>query len=276
MTSNSTPTTFVFPYVAGSQALNEISTVVSGFNVRRIRKQNSKFKGSATRSVINWGYRGALPSEVAKCNVLNTPTAVDTASNKLKFFKAMKDYAVQSGVDLLTPQFTEDKQQVWQWIQEGRTVFARTDLTGNSGRGIIELNTHTVEDEEDVEDAPLYTLYKPKRREFRVHVWGGQVFDVQEKLRSRDAPDHVVNWRIRSHDNGFIFARNHEAMYDMPPSAVEVALKAIQVCGLVFGGVDVIYNERENRSYAIEVNTAPGVTGSTALAYAEKFQEYAK
>ena len=38
--------------------------------------------------------------------------------------------------------------------------------------------------------------------------------------------------------------------------------------GLDFGAVDVIYNGHSNRAYVLEINTAPGLTGTTLDNYA--------
>ena len=78
-------------------------------------------------------------------------------------------------------------------LQEGNTVVARTILNGNSGAGIV-----LVENEEQLVDAPLYTVYIPKKQEYRVHVFRGQVLDVQRKARKQDVPDDEVNWKIRN------------------------------------------------------------------------------
>ena len=56
-------------------------------------------------------------------------------------------------------------------------------------------------------------------------------------------------------------------------SVKEQALKAIQALGLDFGAVDVGYNTRENKAYVYEVNSAPGLQGTTLTAYTNAFKE---
>ena len=41
--------------------------------------------------------------------------------------------------------------------------------------------------------------------------------------------------------------------------------------GLDFGAVDVIWNEHESKAYVLEINTAPGLEGSTVEDYKEFF-----
>ena len=48
-----------------------------------------------------------------------------------------------------------------------------------------------------------------------------------------------------------------------------LAINAIRALHLDFGAVDIIYNERENQFYVLEVNTAPGLEGTTLQKYTE-------
>ena len=40
---------------------------------------------------------------------------------------------------------------------------------------------------------------------------------------------------------------------------------------LQFGAVDIIWNEKENKCYVLEINTAPGLVGTTLTKYTEAF-----
>jgi D-alanine-D-alanine ligase-like ATP-grasp enzyme len=42
---------------------------------------------------------------------------------------------------------------------------------------------------------------------------------------------------------------------------------------LDFGAVDVIWNEKQQRAYVLEVNTAPGLEGQTVDDYARGIKE---
>ena len=113
-------------------------------------------------------------------------------------------------------------------------------------------------------DAPLYTQYKPKKHEYRVHVMNEEVIDVQKKALRRGSEGN--NFQIRTHDNGYIYMRN---AIRVPEDAKTYAIQAVDACGLDFGAVDIIWNERENKSYVLEINTAPGLEGTTVEKYAE-------
>jgi glutathione synthase/RimK-type ligase-like ATP-grasp enzyme len=77
-----------------------------------------------------------------------------------------------------------------------------------------------------------------------------------------------VNWQVRNHHNGFVFTRSG---FDTPEAVSKAAMDAMRILGLDFGAVDVVYNSRENRAYVLEVNTAPGLEGSTVDDYANYF-----
>lgn len=139
----------------------------------------------------------------------------------------------------------------------GEIVFARTNLSGHSGAGIV-----IAENPNQLVAAPLYVKYVKKLQEFRVHVAFGRVIDVQEKRRSSAATD--INSRIRSHDNGWVFCRDN---IRQPTGLGEIAVQAAAAVGLDFGAVDIIYNQRQNQLYVLEINTAPGLEGQTVLSY---------
>src|SRR3546814_2852225 len=107
---------------------------------------------------------------------------------------------------------------------------------------------------------------------YRVHVLNGKVVDVQRKARVKDFPDDKVNWKIRNHDNGFIYARD-EKLADVPKKVLSDSIKAVGVCGLDLGAVDVIYNEAKGIGFVLEINTARGLTGTTLEGYTKRFKE---
>lgn len=260
---------FIIPYKAGSASAKVLAQELGA---KRIKLEGSRFKGSPEKTVINWG-SSSVSDEVAKCKIINKPENVALASNKLKFFKALDAYndnIYEEGENfdgiVNFPSFTEKPQTAERWVRNGRAVVERHKLTGNSGEGI-----RMVEAEGYIEQAPLYVQYIPKKQEYRVHVANGQVVDLQRKARRRDVPDEQINWRIRNHDNGFIFQRND---LEVPRGVAEQAVNACKAVGLDFGAVDIIYNEKQRKAYVLEVNTAPGLTGSTLEGYVNRFKNW--
>lgn len=254
----------IYPYKPGSQSAKALSL---GLNAKRIKHEGSKLKGRANKLVVNWG-SSALPAEVAKCIVINAPEAVSKASNKLSFFKAVVGR-------VSVPTFVTERAEALKLVNEGHCLVARTILNGNSGAGIVLIGGDGKfgYKEEELVDAPLYTVYVPKKQEYRVHVFRGQVLDVQRKARKQDVPDDEVNWKIRNMANGFIFARGEDALGQVPQDVIDQAVLAVETLGLDFGAADVIYNDKQAKAYVLEVNTAPGLSGTTLDNYVKAFKE---
>ena len=168
-----------------------------------------------------------------------------------------------------TPEYTTDFMAACRWLAQGSTVVERHVLNGHSGEGIrlVEPGGN-----EELQRAPLYVKYVPKNQEYRVHVCGGEAVDIQRKARRKDLPDEEINWKIRNHDNGFIFARNEDGQ--VPPDVIDQAVRAVKALGLAFGAVDVIFNDKAQEAYVLEVNTAPGLSGETLAGYVRRFQDY--
>lgn len=250
----------IYSYNFASESAKLLSEA-TGF--KRIKPEGSKFKGSKNKFVINWG-SSEVPEEVEKCMIINPPNAVKIASNKLKFFYHVKD-------KVSIPDFTKDIEEAKQWVDEGNIVFGRKTLTGHSGEGIFIL-----EEPKDFEAAPIcpvYTRYIPKKDEYRVHIVDDEVIDVRRKAIRQGVNAKAVNFKVRSYNNGFIFVKND---VNPPQQVIEEALKAVKVCGLHFGAVDVIFNNFRDKAYVLEVNTAPGLEGSSVETYAEAFKKFLK
>jgi glutathione synthase/RimK-type ligase-like ATP-grasp enzyme len=205
--------------------------------------------------VINWGVTSLF--KPGSAYLLNRPQDVLLAANKLTAFEIFDDNVVSA-----VP-WTTDQVEAQEWATSGKTVVVRNKLTGSSGDGIVIVNKY-----EEVPDAPLYTQYIFKAFEFRVHVCAGKVIDTQKKIRDPDK--EVTNWKVRSHENGFIFTRNSVLAN---PLRDKLAIDSALALGLDFGAVDIIQDDGEN-FYVLEVNTAPGLEGQTIKSYAEGFNAY--
>lgn len=261
--------TYLYSYKTGSNSASNLSDLL---DIKRIRRQNSKFVGNTGKTVINWG-ASKIPTEVRKCNIINDPSAVGLCSNKLSFFETIKAdnerlLSVDPDSDIVNiPEFTTSKSQAEAWHEEGSIVINRGSLNGQGGAGIY------MSDQEGILDGmPLYVKYIPKRNEYRVHVFAGEVLSIQRKALSRGINRNENTFRVRNHANGFIFARNED--HTPPPQVGEQALLAMEaINGLTFGAVDVIWNEHRGKAYILEINTAPGLEGTTLEEYVNKFRE---
>ena len=246
-----------------NEASEGAKNLAQALDVKRIKRQNSKYVPRADKIIINWGDSVNFPANLTRSKVLNSPFVVGAVSNKIKFFELM------SG-DCRRPPWTTERAVAMQWLADGKTIVARTVLTGHSGRGIIIVSPQDNLGKPIVPPAPLYTQYVPKKDEYRVHFVNGKIIDVQQKKRRNDVPDDKVNWQIRNHDNGFVYAREGVVV---PADVTAQSEAVIKHSGLDFGAIDLIYNAKQQQAYVLEVNTAPGLEGQTVEAYAKAFRE---
>lgn len=250
---------FVYPYHRASQSAKAIANALG---IKRIKRENSEFEGHPSKTVINWGCR-KLPAEPRMCTVINHSVFVEPCSNKLKFFQLMD----KDGNDDIIPPYTQNREDARRWIERGHTVVCRTKLRSHSGRGIV-----IAEKVKELVDAKLYTLYIPKKQEYRVYVCGqpqqGEVIDVARKARRLDCEN--PNWQVRSWHNGFVFARKD---CNPPQAVMDAAIRCHNTTMLHFSAVDVVYNDRDERAYVLEINTAPGIEGKTIDVYAEALKK---
>lgn len=168
-------------------------------------------------------------------------------------------------------EFTESDKTANDWLAEGHTVFGRKYLNASCGKGII------VWSPEDLEylnpgphSCPVYTKYKKKKREFRVHVFKNQVVNVVEKRKRKEFAGER-DTKIRNLANGYVFC---QAVENEPEGLRALALQAAQVSPSDFRGVDIGYNEKKNELFVIEVNSAPGIEGTNVDKYLEAMVQY--
>jgi len=239
------------PYRMSSKSARLIAEMLG---VKRINMNASTYNPKSHHTVINWGSHRVFPY----VQYVNHPEKVQVAANKLSSMRAFKQKHVS------TVEWTTNAIEANQWVNEGHVVFARTLLNSSEGKGIVVVNQGSVP------DAPLYTKYKKKKKEFRVHVFDGTVISVQEKRKRKDY-NGTTNAQIRSYRHGWVFCRENVVE---PADLRSVAQQAIKALGLHFGAVDIIWNALDNVSYVLEVNTAPGVEGSSTDIYAQTIKAY--
>ena len=251
----------VLPYRAGSRGARELADAIGG---RVLRLQGSRYVPRARDLIINWG--NADPPVFMGVRMLNG-RGIRTASNKLQFFQR-----VSTLDNAILPRFWTSPNDI---PDDCFPVVCRTVLAGHSGEGIV------IADRRDaLVPAPLYVQYIKKQDEYRVHVGidgpraganAGftRIIDIQQKKRRQEHEN--PNWQVRNLANGFIYAREG---VNPPECVLDVARRALACTDLDFGAVDVIYNARENRAYVLEINTAPGITGTTVENYVNFFRGF--
>jgi glutathione synthase/RimK-type ligase-like ATP-grasp enzyme len=98
-----------------------------------------------------------------------------------------------------------------------------------------------------------FSLFIPKRSEYRVWVYRRQVLDVYLKTlsRPREYNRFGVHW-----GNGYTLERVEDGK--VPPALKDLAASAVTALELDFGGVDILCG-CDGEYYLLEVNAAPGV-----------------
>ena len=164
-------------------------------------------------------------------------------------------------------EFTANPNVVVDWLNEGATAFGRKYLNSSCGKGIVVIEPET---DEQIPICPVYTKYKKKKREFRVHVFKDQVVAVVEKKRKKEF-DGERDTKIRNLANGYVFIQTVE---NEPEGLRTLALAASKVSASDFRGVDIGYNAKKDELFVIEVNSAPGIQGSNVNKYLEAMVQH--
>lgn len=242
----------IIPYKQGSKSAKALADAIGG---KVLKLEGSKYKYKKGDMLINWG-----SSNNKFDTAFNSAEAVATASNKLKFFQKMDPAII--------PKFWTNKEDI---PDDAYPIVCRTVLSGHSGAGIVIADTR-----EQLVEAPLYVKYIKKMDEYRVHLGEPALDDepiviaTQRKARRLDVEN--PDWKVRNHENGFIYARDREPPYQV----IDAAKTAFYHSELTFGAFDVLWNEREQKAYVLEVNTAPGLEGQTVEDYVNFFKEAAR
>ena len=222
-----------------------------GHKALQIKPTSRTFRPKLTDKYIYWG--GTTIINVPLENSYNPIR--HRASNKLLTLRDCNE------AGLSTVPWTEEREIANEWLTEGKTVVARATLVGHSGAGITIHTTPT-----DLPTVSLYTKYVKKTYECRIHIFKGRMIDAQIKRKVRDVEEN--NPLIRNIHTGWVYCRDN---YIPDPTSIQLAIDAVRVVGLDFGAVDLIYNQHYNQFYILEVNTAPGLEGTTLINYANAF-----
>jgi glutathione synthase/RimK-type ligase-like ATP-grasp enzyme len=240
------------PYKLGSQSAKLLAQELGILRVRPtyVPKQRD--------FIINWG-RSNLTTRYP-IQVVNHPSYVSIATNKLKTYQELSNAEF-----IHLPLWTTDKQEALSWVEDGYVVYCRTSLTGHSGSGIV-----LASEPDELVDAPLYTRYSKSKFEYRIHVFNGEVLDVQQKKRRLEG-NTPNNYYIRNAGTGWVYARDGVVCPDL---VINAAIDALDILGLDFGAIDIAYNQHQDKAYLYEVNTAPGLEGTTLEKYTQAFKNF--
>lgn len=169
---------------------------------------------------------------------LNKPSVVKLLKKKENLFQKLKDR-----VNL--PPFTDDISVAKEWLLQGKTVVGKKE---NGKTYIIESPMEL----KSVGLCSLYTLYIPKKDEYKVVILGGEIFKTYVCKKTTD--NMHINYRVRTNPHQWQFVP--ETPQTKTPFAVVIqAFQAVKGCSLDFGIVNVIWNDFYKKAYVLGVET---------------------
>jgi len=231
-------------------------------NLNLIRRTPAEWEMDKAKNkvglIVNWGCTKVLG---AGPKILNPCSAVAVAANKLNCLKRLHEKEIP------TLEYTLKRGEALEWLTTS-SVVGHFNLHAHSAQGLELFKKGGQITREDIH---LYTKYFPKKTECRVHcIQGadgkyrslylekGRVLEGRwEEFNLEGTPETY----IRTYDKGWIFKRNVSTNL----AAVALAAKAMHACGLAYGAVDIMFNDK--KMLVGEINTAPGLEGQCLAFY---------
>lgn len=249
-------------YITCNNPSNSVKGIQKELKIKKIKSSNSTYRGSPEHTVINWGCTEFYNHRIYRSNILNKPEHVMEASNKSLFFELQ----TKSKNPARLVKHTHSLKDVIQWLEEGYDVLARTLLRSHSGKGIVFITEDNIN---EYSNCKLFTQYSKKKDEYRLHFFHNDLILIQRKaIKLGEKPK---DFRVRTHKAGYIFAIQD---LNPPEDVIKQGELAFKNSHLDFGAVDLLWNEHYQEARVVEINTAPGLQGTTLERYCAKFGEY--
>lgn len=137
-----------------------------------------------------------------------------------------------------------------------------------AGRDINVINSW--EDLEGKEFDYIVPFY-PTLREYRVHVFDGNVVKIFRKYpsgRQSKGKSTLENPRIRTTNYGWEYVRSDLDQVLCSGSMVKTSLEVYSAIGCVFGAIDMAWSKQLERWIVWEINSAPSLNSSSLELYA--------
>lgn len=192
-----------------------------------------EYSANLTHYDVVFNYGSSLYHQFP-AKVINNSSAVKTCINKISTLKR-----VVHGVE-----WTQDRAQALQWLDEGDYVVCRDTPVGNRSQGITIVNTLP-----DFEAAPatFWTRYFEHEHEVRINVYKDKILTVYEKCV--DATGEIFVFNLME-----VTGEHHQ---------VDEMIQSIrQNIGIDYYGLDVLVNA-EGVARLLEINSAPVLMDDT-------------
>jgi glutathione synthase/RimK-type ligase-like ATP-grasp enzyme len=223
-----------------------------------------------TKICINYGSTD-VRTPLRGIKFLNHPENLVKYTDKLKALKCMFDSEVS------VPFFQENKDALNKAfaLQPNLRLIGRTCRhQGGGGFRLIRSKSDLVRDNQS-DYWLLQVGMTPESREYRVHVFNGEVIKIQRKTPHLDEDENEItptSYDCKSHDNGWMFSKCD--IDRVHASVREQALLAVSSLGYDFGAIDIIREPETNLTYVLEVNSGMGLDEAGLELYKDKFEDF--
>ena len=259
--------------------------------------------------VIGWGAKTKDDVKMKTKHSVNHPNFIRANRDKFNFLNIMKKKKVLVAEFVSASNIKQEidkKNATIKFPLIGRTNYHQ------GGQGFWLCLTKSQIDEAIKEGAQYFQNYIPIKTEYRMHVFKGEVFYAHKKVKHENPKQAFVedylekskafatqnkqefdegtakavlgrlaernsnpNPVLRSHMNGWKFSslKDKELSTKEVKDLCDIAVKATEALDLSFSAVDCAIDEK-GTAYVIEVNTGPGITGTTFEKWVEQFKKY--
>lgn len=197
---------------------------------------------------FRWGCTANLPNRDAK--VVNLSRAIHTVSSKSAFRKKLADNGLAPATTVMHDHDIE--QYEWDKDNEGKVFVARPH-SHHQGRNIFKGSYEDCVNQlrKWNKGGGYITEFFDKTAEYRVFVVQGRAVCVAKKT---PADEKALAWNVAQG------GRFDNVRWDAwPLKAVKNSIKAFNLSGLDFGGVDVMV-DKDGNTCILEINSAPSLT----------------
>lgn len=208
--------------------------------------------------IIRWGSTARIPLKPGR--IINKLANVALTADKLQASRTLANAGVTTPEIFTTAQANELKGYI-KLPALGRRIHH------TQGRDII-LCLQAIDVRRAINrgESDYFIIYIPTKREFRIHVFNNKIIRVNQKLL-RDGGIWVPF--IRNFENGYVFGLPKKPLL---PDQEQLAIKAVSTLGLDFGAVDLVVSD-DDKSYVLEVNTAPALIDNGLEIYEAEFRK---
>lgn len=253
--------------------------------------------------VIGWGVKNKKDVNFANGTILNHPNAIRKNRNKFKALELMRADRDLSGNIAAFCEAGRIKVK----LQHGEMVYPLIGRTNyhQGGKGFWLCICSNQLEAALVEGAQYFQSYLDIKSEYRIHVFDGKIIYAVKKIENAteagwvkqrkekindyiqknglnldaDTVDYVLKKLyeeqqlpdriVRSNHRGWKFS--NVVLANLPAALKNAAIGSVSAIGLDFGAVDCCLDV-ENHPWIIEINSGPGLQGTTLNKYIAAFR----